>query len=129
MCPSDKKNKILIVEDDDFNYALFAELLSVKNFNLLRASDGDEAIAVFKTNPDINLVLLDIKMPKKDGYEVFKEMKKINPNIPVIAQTAYALTEDIEKIKKTGFNDFITKPLEISNLYNTINKFIPNSAI
>ena len=85
---------------------------------VLTANDGVEAIKLLKEYPSIDLILLDIKMPKMDGYETISEIRKINPKIPVIAQTAHAFLEEKVKIEKAGFDDLLTKPIERKKLLN-----------
>ncbi len=111
---------ILIAEDDLATRLYFSELLTNSCKKIYFAENGEEAIQICKKNSDINLVLLDLKMPKKNGYQVFYELKKIRPNLPIIAQTAYAMHTDIFKIKKTGFDDYITKPINKDKLFSLI---------
>lgn len=114
----------LIVEDDDVNYLLIKRII-VKELKAatLRAANGLQALDEFKKNNDISVVIMDIKMPKMDGYEAFREIRKLNPEIPVIAITAYALTEAREKIMKMGFTDYISKPFDIQTVIDTLIKF------
>ena len=118
---SDKN--ILITEDEENNYYLLEEFLRDSGANIYWARDGLESIEMFKNN-EFDLVLLDIKIPNLSGYEVVKELKKINPKVPVIAQTAYALTGDKEKILKAGCDDYVSKPIEMLSIINVINKHL-----
>lgn len=77
-----------------------------------------------KKNPTIDLVLLDIKLPGMDGYEAAKQIKNQNNQTVVIAQSAYAMPEDIQRAKKSGFEDYITKPINKWDLYKAINKHL-----
>jgi PAS domain S-box-containing protein len=115
---------ILIAEDEDFNYMYLRELLSSSKINILRARNGKEAITIINNNPAINLVLMDLKMPILNGFESTKEIKKINKNIPIIAQTAYALSGDREKALDAGCNDYISKPIEKEKLFELIAAFV-----
>jgi signal transduction histidine kinase/CheY-like chemotaxis protein len=101
---------ILIVEDEDINWYLIEQVLSRYNYKLIRAENGLEAVEFCKNNKDIDLVLMDIKMPVMNGFDALEEIRKINPKLPVIAQTAYALSGDVERIKSV-FDDYITKPI------------------
>jgi CheY-like chemotaxis protein len=121
---SSKAGKILIAEDDEINYLYISEILSDTNYELLWATNGKRAIELLKENPDISLVLLDIKMPVMNGYEVLEQIRLINAHLPVIAQTAYALSEDQERIKSAGFTDYISKPIKIDSLIELINKYL-----
>ncbi|MBN2763910.1 MAG: response regulator, partial [Bacteroidales bacterium] len=89
------------------------------------ARDGQESIKLYQQHKDIiNLVLLDIKMPKMDGFQVIRELKKMNPSLPVIAQTAYALANEEYMIYKAGFNGYLVKPITLHSLIQIISKHI-----
>jgi CheY-like chemotaxis protein len=83
-----------------------------------------EAIKLLKEYPSIDLVLLDIKMPVMDGYETIKRIREIFPELPVIAQTAHAFSDDKEKILAAGFNAYLSKPLKADVLASVINPFL-----
>ncbi len=101
---------ILVAEDEEYNFIFLKELLTRWNFNVLHSRCGQEAIDMFKSEPNIGLVLMDIRMPVMNGYDAAKEIRAINPNIPIVAQTAYALVH--ERIKYgNAFDDYITKPI------------------
>lgn len=124
---NDGKNYILVAEDEDINWFLLNQMLSSHNFRLMRAVNGREAVELCKTNDDINLVLMDIKMPEMNGYEAREEIRRLKPALPVIAQTAYALPADLERLQKS-FSDYITKPInrqllleKITSAWNNIN--------
>jgi len=118
--------KILIVEDDDMNQEFLNAVLIPTNANILTASTGEEAVSICSLNTDINIVLMDIRLPQMSGYEAFEKIRKLNPNLPVIAQTAFALTEDSAHCLEIGFNDFIPKPINRKNLLSVINKHLMN---
>ncbi|MBW6534262.1 MAG: response regulator [Mariniphaga sp.] len=104
-------NRVIVVaEDDDINWFYIEQILSRYNYKLIRAVNGKEAVDLCRENENVDVVLLDIKMPVMDGYEALEKIRNINPKLPVIAQTAYALPGDVEKIK-TLFDDYITKPI------------------
>jgi PAS domain S-box-containing protein len=111
--PDWNERTILIVEDEINNYYYIKEMLSDTSVNVLHAWNGEEAFNMTKENPEIDLVLMDIKMPVMDGNEAMKLIKKHNPDIPVIAITAYAMSDDREKTLKEGFDDYISKPFYI----------------
>lgn len=104
------KRVILVAEDEDINWYYIEQVLSRYNYTLIRAANGLEAVDFCKSNENIGLVLMDIKMPVMSGFEALEEIRKINPKLPVIAQTAYALSGEVEKIKSV-FDDYITKPI------------------
>jgi len=76
-----------------------------------------------KNNSDVDLVLMDVKMPVMDGYEATKAIRKFNKDVVIIAQTAYALSGDKEKTKNVGCNDYISKPINENKLFEIINKY------
>ena len=110
---------IVVAEDDDINWYYIEQILSRYNYKLIRAENGKEAVDLCMENENVDVVLLDIKMPVMDGYEALEKIRNINPKLPVIAQTAYALPGDVEKIK-TLFDDYITKPINRQMLIEKI---------
>ncbi len=106
------KKTVLIVEDEINNHAYFEELLSGTNVKLLHAWDGKEAIEQIKKYTNISLVLIDIKMPILNGYKATRLIKHIRPKLPVIAQTAYALSHDREQALKAGCDNYFAKPID-----------------
>lgn len=115
---------ILVVEDDKASYMLIKEFLRFLNIETHHVTDGGDAINFIKANPDIRLILMDIKLPFMNGYEATKVIKQINPEIPIIAQTAYAMVGDREKALSAGFDDYITKPLDLSKLQKLIDIYL-----
>jgi CheY-like chemotaxis protein len=116
---------ILVAEDDDTNfYYLNALLRKETDAYILHAVNGREAIDIFKANPDIKLILMDIKMPEMDGFEATRQIKLIDNNIPVIAITAYAMSGDEERIIAAGFNGYLSKPLNKNSLLKKMEEFI-----
>jgi signal transduction histidine kinase/CheY-like chemotaxis protein len=117
---------ILIVEDDKTSYVLIKEFLKPLNVEIHHVTDGKDAINFIKINPDIRLILMDIKLPFMDGYEATKVIKQINPKIPIIAQTAYAMIGDREKALGAGCDDYITKPLDLKKLQELVKPYLSN---
>ena len=115
---------ILIADDEPLIIDFFREVLLPTKINMYFAEDGKQAISFVKEHDDIDLVLLDIRMPEMNGFEVFKTIKSIRPELPVIAQTAYAFYDDRAKIKAAGFDDYISKPINNDSLYNKIESFL-----
>jgi PAS domain S-box-containing protein len=114
---------ILIAEDEEYNYQLIEELLLDLNVKLIHAKDGRETVEIFKTNPKIDLILMDIKMPIMTGDEAAKIIKELNPNLPIVAQSAYALEHERAKYE-VFFDDYITKPINKDELKQKILKYI-----
>jgi CheY-like chemotaxis protein len=105
------------------NYKFLEAVLEKTGAKILHASNGQEVVDLVKTIPQIDLVLLDIKMPVKNGYEALADLKKLKSSLPVIAQTAYAAQEEMEKCLLVGCDDYITKPIDINLLSSKINRF------
>ncbi len=123
--PDWKNKKILVVEDEESNYLLLEHMLKITNINIIWAKDGAEAMKLFKENIEIlDLVLLDIKLPVKDGFEVVKEIRQENSHIPVIAQTAFAMSNEEQIIRDFGFDDYISKPLIKNTLFEKMLVFM-----
>jgi CheY-like chemotaxis protein len=102
----------------------FESVLSAHNYNILRAPDGQSAIDIYSSTPDVSLILMDIKMPVMDGLTATREIRKTGSMVPVIAQTAYALAGDKEKALEAGCNDYLTKPVMAEDLVKTIEKYL-----
>ncbi len=115
---------ILIAEDDVSCQVLLREILGELGFSVLIAENGLEALETIKRHPEIEMVLLDIKMPVMDGFDAITQIRSIRPDLTIIAQTAYAYEEDREKILSTGCNDYISKPIRKEELYSLIRKYI-----
>ncbi|MDD2196294.1 MAG: ATP-binding protein [Bacteroidales bacterium] len=121
----DWKNKVLLVaEDEESNYLYISELLEPTGVKVIRAKDGAQAVELVNSIKKFDAVLMDIKMPIKDGYAATLEIRHINPNIPIIAQTAYAFTEDREKAEAAGCDEYIVKPINSKELLDTLGKYL-----
>ncbi len=116
--------KILIVEDDEISYSLLIRTLHNISKEVLHAVTGIEAVEACRNNPDIDLVLMDIRMPKMDGNEATHQIRQFNKDVIIIAQTAYAFKGDCEKAIEAGCNDYISKPINRTLLYELIKKHI-----
>jgi len=114
---------VLLVDDENVNNLLLKAIVSKMANNILMAEDGYQAIDLCKKYPDIDLILMDVKMPDMNGYETTIEIRKFNQKVIIIAQTAYALGGDVEKAIQAGCNDYISKPITDSSLIRLINKF------
>jgi FOG: CheY-like receiver len=118
-----KGKKILIVEDDLSSRLYLNKILEKAGVIILNAGDGQEAVKVASNNPDIDIILMDLQLPIMDGYSALSKIREVRNNVIVIAQTAYSLMGDKEKILNSGFNDYIIKPILSQNL---IDKLITN---
>lgn len=116
---------ILIAEDDENNRMYLNAVLEEENCRLFESCNGREAIELVKMHPEIDLVLMDLKMPEIDGFEATRQIKKIRPSLPVVAQTAYAFAEDKEKARNAGCDDYLSKPIKKQALFEIIHKYRP----
>lgn len=115
---------ILVVEDVETNFFYISSLLGKVNGKVLRAEDGEKAVELCRTNPEINLVLMDIELPVLDGYSATRQIKKIRPDLPVIAQTAFAMMGERERSAQAGCDDYIAKPIRKEILFDVVSKHI-----
>lgn len=115
---------VLIAEDVNDNFLFLKTYLRKTKINVLWAKDGQEAIDMCLKDSSIDIVLMDIRMPNVDGYEATAEIKKTRPKMPVIAQTAYALNSDYQKVFDSGCDDYITKPILGSSLLDKMAVFL-----
>lgn len=116
---------ILIAEDDEINYFYLNVLLKRETkAKILYAKNGKEAVDLFRTNPGISLVLMDLKMPGIDGLEATRQIKSMNSDVPVIAITAYAMAGDEQKVLSAGCDGYLSKPISKEKLLRKIAEFI-----
>ncbi len=121
---------VLVVDDDMRNTFALSKVLRAKGFKVLMAQDGDKALAQLRANPDMDIVLMDIMMPGKDGYQTIREIRA-NPSwlkLPVIALTARAMPGDREKCLDAGANDYLTKPVDIDRLLSMMRVWLQGEA-
>jgi hypothetical protein len=118
-----RKLKILIAEDDKVSEMLMDLTIKMFGKEILKASTGLKAIEACKKNPDIDLVMMDIRMPDMGGYEATRQIREFNKEVVIIAQTAYGLSGDCEKAIEAGCNDYISKPINKAELLLLIQKY------
>ncbi|MDO9511590.1 MAG: PAS domain S-box protein [Bacteroidales bacterium] len=128
--PLDKDNNdwssicILIAEDEPSNYLLLESMLKPTNAKLLFALNGSDAIRIVRENPNIDLILMDIKMPLMDGLEATKIIKSEGFKVPIVAQTAYAMSGDRMLALESGCDDYLPKPIRRDALFQVINQYV-----
>ncbi|WP_163323140.1 PAS domain S-box protein [Draconibacterium mangrovi] len=122
----ENKLKILIAEDDTISIELLKLLVRDLASEILVANNGKKAVEMARNTPDLNLILMDIKMPVIDGYTATKMIREFNTSVKIIAQSAFAQTEDIEKARAAGCDDFVSKPINRKLLIETINALFLN---
>jgi len=119
-----RKLKILIAEDDEVSSIYLNTILKNIDCEIIECGNGKEAVELCKSNPDIDLILMDIQMPLMNGYETTQLIREFNKNVYIIAQTAYALGGDRERALDAGCNDYIPKPIDKTHLLNLIGTYI-----
>lgn len=115
---------ILVVEDTDTSIMYYKAALKRTKAKLLYATNGVEAIDIIKDNKNLDLILMDINMPLMDGIDATVEIKKINPQIPIIIQTAYVLNDERIRSFEAGCDGFMTKPVKIDQLITTMEELL-----
>ena len=115
---------ILVVEDIDSNYKYIHAAIFRTGINILRAVDGREAISMCSSNGKIDIILMDVNMPVLNGYEATIEIKKLWPNIPIIAQTAYAMQGEEQRSREAGCDAYLSKPVNLRSLFNAMKQFL-----
>ena len=118
-----KNKKILVVEDEETNFYFIQAIIKDFGTIIYWAKNGEEAVDI-AMKEDIDLILMDMKLPLKSGYDAVKEIRLQKPKIPIIAQTAYAMSNDKDKVMAVGCNDYIAKPINVNELMNKMNSFL-----
>lgn len=119
-----RDKKILVAEDVESNFIYLKSIFRKTLANLVWAKNGKEAIEKFQENPELDLILMDLRMPVVSGFEAIEEIRRQNKTIPIIVQTAFARDEDKVQIDKTGCDDYITKPINKEELLTMVSKYV-----
>jgi two-component system, cell cycle response regulator DivK len=119
----DQKQVILVAEDDDINFFYLSIILRHPKVEVIHAKDGLDAVNLFREHPEITMVLMDLKMPRMNGFEATVRIKELNSSIPVIAITSYADDQSRQMALEAGCDDFLTKPVEKETLVRKIAEF------
>lgn len=109
--------KVLVAEDDFFSYKFLEGFLKQTQAEVLHAEDGNKALKICEDNKEIDIVLMDVQMPEMNGLDATSAIKKFRQELPIIAQTANAIAEEKQKCFEAGFDDFVTKPINITELF------------
>ena len=123
-----KGKKVLIVEDDLSSRLYLNKILEKAGVIILNAGNGQEAVNMALNDGEIDIVLMDIQLPVMDGYTALNKIREARKDIVVIAQTAYGLMGDKEKILSSGFNDYVIKPILSQNLIDKLVKNLPKKS-
>lgn len=118
------KPLILIVEDVESNYLYLNAVLSKIDVTVEWVKNGVEAVDFAKVHPEMALILMDLQMPEMNGYDTTRAIKKIYPDLPIIAQTAFAMSDDRAKAIEAGCDDYLAKPIRSKDLLDTVNKYL-----
>ncbi len=117
--------KVIIAEDNHDNFFLFRAMLVGKNIEVLRANNGKEAIQIYLDNRDsVALIIMDIRMPILSGDKAMKEIKRIDPNVPIIAVTAVAVDDERGKSLREGFDEYMSKPVLNDKFLDIVDRFV-----
>jgi signal transduction histidine kinase/CheY-like chemotaxis protein len=115
---------ILVAEDDEINYLYIREIFRGTGAVLIHAINGKEAVEICQNNNNIGFLLIDIKMPVMNGYDAIKKIRAFRPDMPIIAQTAFALSNEMLKAFNAGSNDYISKPFKKEQLLALVSKYL-----
>ncbi len=116
--------RILIVEDDEFSFQFFNVVFRDRGPEVIRARNGKEALQLFQEHTDIDLILMDIQMPLLDGYEVTRLIREKDPEVTIIAQTAFIHDNEEKKCLEAGCTDYISKPIDLQSLLGLIDRYL-----
>jgi signal transduction histidine kinase/ActR/RegA family two-component response regulator len=115
---------IVIAEDEESNFIYMAEVLEELKLDIIWAKNGREAVDICKQNNNVKMVLMDIKMPELNGYEATQQIREFNKELPIVAQTAFALGDEKSKALKSGCNAYLSKPFKKSDLISLLESFL-----
>ncbi len=118
--------RLLIVEDEELNLIVVVEMIKIlfDDIDIVTVENGEEAYKLLRKDSNFDLILSDINMPVMDGYELIKKIKnELKLTIPTIAITAFAVQGDKEKLLLSGFDAYISKPIDMGELENTIKRY------
>ena len=119
-----KGKKILVVEDDFSSKFYLNKVLEKSGAEVFNADNGRDAVELVRVTPEIELILMDLQMPVMDGYTAIKLIREFNTKVILIAQTAYGLIGDKEKILSSGFDDYLIKPITYNQLVEKLVSFL-----
>lgn len=122
------KKQVLLAEDDQISKLLIERLLQNNELSIIYASTGVDVLNTYNNNNDIDLILMDVRMPQMDGITATKMIRQTEQDnkkhVPIVAITAFALPEDKERCMQAGMDDYISKPIDIYNFIETVEKWL-----
>lgn len=119
-----QNHSLLIAEDEDSNFKYLQIVLRQTQIQIHRARNGHEVMQLLEDHPGIDLILMDIKMPEMDGLEATRKIRTFNEDIPIVALTAYAMSDDREISLEAGCNDYISKPVRKSRIFSVLSRYL-----
>lgn len=119
-----KGRKILLAEDEEVNLIFFEELLEDTGVELVITADGQATVDAVEEHQDIDLILMDVKMPVMSGLDATRKIKAQKPDMPIIAQTAYAMEDEKQHCLDAGCDDYIAKPIDPNDLFTLLKKYM-----
>ncbi len=119
-----EKQTIIIAEDEPINFMLLEKMIEPTRATVLWAKDGKQALAHYKANKGIACIIMDIRMPVMDGITATREIRRLDTDIPIIAATAFSLSNEREQCMEAGTNVFLTKPIDPKSLANILRSLI-----
>jgi len=120
---------VLVAEDDEASFMLFKEVVSGEGVALLRAKDGKEALDILEVNRQVDIVLMDIKMPVMNGYEATRAIKVKYPDLPVVVQSAFTSDRDQQKAFESGCDAYLAKPIKEDKLYGIFTSLLKGNSL
>lgn len=115
---------VLVAEDDETSYKLMENILSEEDMEVIWAKNGEEAVRLANSTPDLSIIFMDIKMPLMDGIEATRAIRQSNLSVPIIAQTAFALSGDSDKALAAGCNHYLPKPIKRSDMVEMLKQYV-----
>ncbi len=115
---------ILVVEDEEISRFFFEKALKKTKANLFFVNDGIDAVEMIEKNTEIDLVLMDVQLPRMNGIEAMLKIKALYPELPVIIQTAFGMDTTREQALENGCDEYITKPIKIETLLTFLNRHL-----
>ena len=119
-----QNRSLLIAEDEDSNFKYLQIVLRQTQIQIHRARNGHEVMQLLEEHPGIDLILMDIKMPEMDSLEATRKIRTFNDHIPIVALTAYAMSDDREISLEAGCNDYISKPVRKSRIFSVLSRYL-----
>lgn len=116
--------KVLVAEDEDINFRYINEVFRSHNITVERAMNGVEAVEMMRANGAYDIVFMDVRMPRMDGLQATRKIREFDQKTPIIAQTAFVMSDSKLNAFESGCNDYVSKPIKQSELFGMIDKYV-----